>query len=493
MTKPASTIKRKAPPAGRGSPEVRRNGQAPSQAAQERPIFDRAPPFDPEAEIGVLGSCMLMPEALDEVLLIVTADDFHDPAHNTLFGVMAEMHAGKRGCDPTLLLDELAKKGKKEEIGGVAYLAKVLHAVPTAAHARYYADIVHEKATQRRLIAAATEVLREAYEDCENVPELVSRAEAAFAEVAERGIGGGELITASTLMSSALDELDDRIRGTVHRGVPTGFYKLDEQLRGGLRNGSLTIIAGRPSMGKTALALNIAAHVSRAGHPVYFQSLEMSVLEMGERLLCTEARIDSHRLANGLLGQADRLQMIEAAGEISKTPLYVDDTPTRTVSAIAAQARRMSRKHGLKLLVIDYLQLIEPDNPKDSREQQVTRMTRRLKILARELDIPVVVLAQLNRKAEESRDNRPRLSHLRESGAIEQDADVVLFPFRAEYYEPENRDLAGKAELIVAKQRNGPTGDVALAWLAYCTRFENLAEQRFEEFEAFEAQGRSMF
>jgi replicative DNA helicase len=242
-------------------------------------------------------------------------------------------------------------------------------------------------------------------------------------------------------------------------------------------------------MGKTAFAMNIAENVAlKEKKPVLFVSLEMSDIELCRRLLCSAARVNGHRLRNGTISQEDRKKLLDTAGEISQCPLFVDDTPSRTMTEIAANARRLKRKHGLALIVIDYLQLIEPDNPRDQRQEQVAKIARRLKIMARELEVPVMCLAQLNRQAEASRDNKPKLSHLRESGAIEQDADVVMFVHREEYYasnEEERANAAGRAEIIIAKQRNGPIGDVRLHWFSDFTRFDNAAFEQHEEFQNY--------
>ena len=276
-------------------------------------------------------------------------------------------------------------------------------------------------------------------------------------------------------------------------GVETGFTELDN-LCGGLHNSELIILAARPSMGKTAFAMNIAEHVAFIGKlPVLFVSLEMACVELVDRLLCSAAQVNGHRLRNGTISKEDRQRLVQKMGEISQAPLFIDDTPGRTLTEIAAVARRLKRKEaGLSLIVIDYLQLIEPDNPRDPRQEQVARIARRLKMMARELEVPVLCLAQLNRQAEASRDNRPRLNHLRESGAIEQDADVVMFVHREEYYQSTEEDkerVKGKAEIIVAKQRNGPTNDVELLWQQDYTRFVNLEHRQYDEFEQFGAGG----
>ncbi len=279
-------------------------------------------------------------------------------------------------------------------------------------------------------------------------------------------------------------------------GVDTGFADLDE-ITGGLHDGELIIIAARPSMGKTALALNIAEYAATNLHvSTLVSSLEMSAIELADRLLCSSARVDSHRLRSGRATMEERKKLIESAAVLTQSPLFLDDSPSRTVLEISAVARRLKRTQKLGLIVIDYLQLIEPDNPKDNRQEQVARIARRLKGMARELNVPVVCLAQLNRQAEQTRDNLPRLSHLRESGAIEQDADVVMFVHREEYYlSPEEREkerqdgnprgLLGQAQIIISKQRNGPTGDVKLHWKHEFTRFESATQRPYDEFEKF--------
>jgi replicative DNA helicase len=289
-----------------------------------------------------------------------------------------------------------------------------------------------------------------------------------------------------------MDRIDARLKGEhVAGGVETGFAAFDN-LTGGLHNSELVVLAARPSMGKTALAMNIAEYVTmKLQLPVLFVSLEMSSIELADRLLCSIAEVNSQRLRNGTISKDDRKRLVEKAAVLSECPLYVDDSPSRTVSEVAAAARRIKRREGrLGLVVIDYLQLIEPDNPADPRQEQVAKMARRLKGLAREIDIPVLCLAQLNRQAEVAKENRPRLSHLRESGAIEQDADVVMFVHREEYFRsgPEREQVAGQAEIIIAKQRNGPIGDVELVWRKEFTRFGNPAPQHYSEFEQFNAE-----
>jgi replicative DNA helicase len=457
--------------------------------AQE--VLDRRLPYDLDAEQGVLGSILLMPEACDEVSLILRPDDFFDEANHCLFTHMREMHDSGGKIDVTLLVDRLKTAGHYETIGGGAYLYKISQAVPNAAHARYYAGIVREKSTLRALITASTEILRQAYDQRQDSRQLVSAAEQSIFSIVDQR-AASSVNSIRDILHIAMDRLDARMRGEqTQDAVDTGFTDLD-RLMGGLHNSELVILAARPSMGKTAFAMNIAEYVAvELRRPTLFVSLEMSSVELADRLLCSAAQVDGHRLRNGTLANTDKLRLVEKAGEISLAPLFVDDSPSRTVSEIAAAARRIKRREGgLALITIDYLQLIEPDNPDDSRQEQVARIARRLKGLAREMKVPVLCLAQLNRQAEDTRDHRPRLSHLRESGAIEQDADVVMFVHREEYYlrGEEQKEHEGTAEIIISKQRNGPVGEVELRWEKKFTRFQNLAPERLQEFDNYNAE-----
>jgi replicative DNA helicase len=388
----------------------------------------------------------------------------------------------------TLVLERLRTAGDLERIGGVNSLTEVLESVPHAAHATHYADIVRDKAMLRSLIDAGSDILREAYDAFDEPRQLVSRAEERIFSILERRTNT-EAKGISDVLQEALSRMDARMKNEhALGGVETGFTELDS-LCGGLHNSELSILAARPSMGKTAIAMNIAEHVSmNLKMPVLFVSLEMACLELADRLLCSSARVNGHRLRNGTISQEDRRRLVQKSSEISSAPLFIDDAPGRTLTEIAAVARRLKRKQGLSLIVIDYLQLIEPDNPRDPRQEQVARIARRLKMMSRELDIPVLCLAQLNRQAEASRDNRPRLNHLRESGAIEQDADVVFFVHREEYYQTNDEDrerTKGQAEIIIAKQRNGPVGDIKLLWQSDFTRFVNLEQRPYDEFEKY--------
>ncbi|MDZ4819144.1 MAG: replicative DNA helicase [Planctomycetota bacterium] len=455
-------------------------------------ILDRQPPRNLDAERGVLGSIMLLPDCCDDVALILRDTDFYDDANQKLYAHMLEMHASGQRIDTTLLVERLRNAGDLELIGGIAYLAEVARSVANAAHAVYYAEIVRNKSTLRQLILSSTEILRDSYDESVEPREMLSRAEEKIFAILENR-GGSDVAIIRDILHETMARIDARMKHDhVIGGIETGLTDFDA-MTGGLHDGELIILAARPSMGKTALAMNIAEHATMEQQTTtLFCSLEMSSLELGDRLLCSSARINGHRLRNGTISNDDRRKLVEKAAEISSAPLFVDDKPGRTMTEIAAAARRLKRKNNLGLIVIDYLQLIEPDNPKDPRQEQVAKIARRLKGMARELKVPVLCLAQLNRQAEASRDNKPRLSHLRESGAIEQDADVVMFIHREEYYQTNEEDrarVAGQAELILAKQRNGPTGDVKLQWLHEFTRFVNLETKPYDDLEQYGSGG----
>jgi replicative DNA helicase len=462
-----------------------------TDAPPRRPLtelMDRQPPFDLAAEIGVLGSIVLLPDVLDDIVMILRPDDFYDDAHHKLFLHMIALHESGKKIDDTLLVNRLKTAGEYEKIGGAAYLSKIINAVPNAAHATYYAEIVREKSTYRSLIYAATEILRDAYDESHEAAHLLSQSEQKIFSILDNR-SDSAVKDINRIVLDAMERLDARMSGThTAGGCDFGFRELDNKTAG-LHQGELVILAARPSMGKTAFAMNVAEKVSHEQNiPVLFVSLEMSSLELADRLLCSVARVNGHRLRNGTVSQEDRIKLVDTAGTLSRVPLFVDDSPSRTVTEIAAAARRIKRRHGsLGLIVIDYLQLIEPDNPKDPRQEQVAKIARRLKGLAREMKVPVMCLAQLNRQAEVSKDNIPRLSHLRESGAIEQDADVVLFVHREEYFHRgEDREQhEGQAQIIIAKQRNGPIGEIQLEWLRDFTRFQDPVPERLQEFDQY--------
>ena len=467
------------------SPRDRRRDKKREPSASE--ILQRQPPFDLEAEMGVLGSVLLMPEVCDEIASL-KADDFYDDANRKIYEHLREMHDSGEKIDITLLVSRLRTAGDFEKVGGAAYLARLSGAVANAAHAVFYAGIVTEKAVFRKLIESSTEILRDAYDQSGSAKELCAQAEQRVFAIMD-GRSSQSVHSISDVLHQAMDRMEARMRDDyVEGGAETGLTDFDT-MTGGLHNGELIILAARPSMGKTALAMNIGENVAiECRSPVLFVSLEMSGIELADRMLCSLARVNGHRLRNGTISSDDRDRLVGKANEISQAPLFVDDSPSRTVSEIAAAARRIKRREGeLGLIIIDYLQLIEPDNSRDPRQEQVAKIARRLKGIARELDVPLLCLSQLNRQAEDTKDHRPKLSHLRESGAIEQDADVVMFVHREEYYHrgEDRAQYAGQAEVIVAKQRNGPVGDVQLTWEADFTRFSNRAPERHSEFDDY--------
>ena len=463
-------------------------GQPTGKVSSE--ILDRMPPQNLDAEKGVLGSVLLNPHMCDDVALLLRPEDFYADAHQKLFAHVLAMHDAGGRIDTTLLAERLRQAGDLEAAGGTAYLAEVLHSVPVAAHAVYYAKIVRDKAVLRDLIHASTEILRDAYDPTVEPREMVGKAEERVFAVHDRR-SADQVTNIHDVMVEAFDHIDKRLEHGGATGIPTWFTELDN-LTGGLHDSELVILASRPSMGKTALATNIAEHVTlKSNETCLFVSLEMARLELAQRLLCSVGKIDGNKFRSGFINRTERDKLVEASNKLSTAPLFIDDTPSRSVTEIAACSRRLKRTSNLGLVIIDYLQLIEPDNPKDPRQEQVAKIARRLKGLARELKLPVVCLAQLNRQVEErGGDHRPRLSDLRESGAIEQDADVVMFIHREEYYctreEAEEKGIAGIADLTVGKQRNGPTGGLKLTWRRQFTRFEDKARQEDEESEPYE-------
>ncbi len=437
----------------------------------DRDGTDRLPPQSPEAERSVLGSMLRENSVIDEVTLKVRADQFYADAHQKIFLAILGLREKPAPVDLITLAEELKQRGQIEDVGGYGYLGELWDAAPTAANAAYYAQIVRDRAVLRKLIHAGTEILRDAYEQAQAPDELLNSAERKILEVAELGLAD-EAVTLNYALGLAYDRIDKRqgAEGLSISGLSTGFRDLDE-ITAGLQDSELVIIAAQPSVGKTAFALGLTRNVIGEGHGVFFVSLEQSKIELAERLLCSQARVDSHRLRKGSLSAEDIEKLMEAGGDLARAKLFIDDSPAQGMLRIAANARRLKRRQGIKLVVIDYLQLIEPDNRRDPRQEQVAQVSRRLKFLAKELNIPVVALAQVNRSSEDRQDHRPRLADLRESGSIEQDADTVLLLHRPDRYEPGQHD--GIIEIIVGKQRNGPTGEVTLAYLKQYMRFED--------------------
>lgn len=436
---------------------------------------ERLPPHSREAERGVVGGVLRDPDTMNDVLQVVRPENFYFDAHQKIFQAVIDLYNDGKPLDLVLLFEKLKTQKQLEDVGGIPYLTELWEAVPTGANAEYHAKIVRDHAMIRSLIHTGNEILRDAFDRSQSADELVAQSERKIMEIANAG-----MISDTSMLDVAIQEAFNRIDARQGKdisisGIPTGYIDLDN-ITGGFQNSELIIIAARPSVGKTAFALNVIRNIIVEEQiPVLFVSLEQSRIELAERLLCNQSRVDSHRLRVGHTS-ADEIQKLMDAGDIlRKTRLYIDDTPSRSMLQIGATARRIMKKEekrgGLKLIVIDYLQLIEPESRRDPRQEQVAQISRRLKHLARELKIPVIALAQVNRSSEDRQDHRPRLSDLRESGSIEQDADTCMMLHRPGKHDGTQDDNV--LEVIIAKQRNGPTGEITLTYLKQYMKFEN--------------------
>ena len=441
--------------------------------------MDRMPPASIEAEQAVLGAMLLKPDAVTTAAEELSADDFYRETHRLIFEAMMELKERTEPVDLVTLTEQLKKADKLTKIGGIPALSLIANSVPTAANVHYHARIVHEKAQLRSLINAATEIAGAAYESADEVEDIMDSAEKRILAVSS-GKRSKDFVPLQDILLDTLEQIDLRYnnKGSI-TGLPTGFTELDH-LTAGLQKSDLILVAARPSMGKTAFTLNIAAHVVlRAKEPVAFFSLEMSKEQLVQRLLCSEGRIDSQRLRVGELEEKEWGDLIDTANRLSAAPLYIDDTPGITVMELRSKARRLKAEHGLSLIVIDYLQLMQGRASKsgDNRQQEISEISRSLKALARELNVPVIALSQLSRSVESRQIKRPMLSDLRESGSLEQDADIVMFLYREDYYDPEteNKNIT---EVIIAKHRNGPVDTVDLTFLKQFTKFGNLSRMQ---------------
>lgn len=432
-------------------------------------LLNRMPPADLAAECMTVGSALLDPAALDDLALTLRPDDFHSGQWSKLFRHLVDMRSAGLPIDAQTLVDHLRSAGELEAAGGAAAIAEAFQSVAVAAHAKHYAEIVRRNSIRRALRRAGEEMIRQAHDATADVDKLLDESEMCVLAVRERG-DAGRMVRIQEGLLDLTAALDRRMRDGAD-GLKTGFADLDERT-GGFRESQLIILAARTGCGKTALALNVAANAAAGRLPVAMFSLEMSREELTGRLVCSWAGLDSHAVRAGRLSREGRERFAVASNEIARFPLWVDDTPIQTVAEIAASCRRLKRTEGLALVIVDYLQLIEPDDPKAPRQEQVARASRRLKALAKEVSAPVLCLCQLNRQADGA---EPRLSHLRESGAIEQDADVVLLLHTAET-KPDEHNRPAEIELRIAKQRSGPTGSIKLAWDGATTTFRNHAK-----------------
>ncbi len=432
----------------------------------------RVPPHSVEAEESVLGAMLLSEASISDVLERIRSDDFYKPAHRKIFDGVVSLFARGEAIDSVTVAEELRRSGHLEDIGGKPYLFHLVSSVPAASNAAYYARIVEETALLRRLIEATQQASAMAFESGDDVDHIVDQVEQLVFSVAEKRLGDN-FKHIRDLLHEQLEEVEKlQERGGSLTGVASGFVDLDN-LTSGFQKSNLVIVAARPSFGKTSLALNIAQQAATDhGVPVAIFSLEMSRIELVQRLVCAEALVDVHKLRRGNLSDQDWSRLATAVGRLADAPIYIDDTESVTVLEIRAKARRLKQKSGLGLVIIDYLQLMSGPRRSENRQQEISEVSRSLKILARELDLPVIAVSQLSRAVESRQDKRPMLADLRESGALEQDADVVVFIYRDEVYNPDSTDK-GTAEILVAKHRNGPVGRLKLTFLENYTKFTN--------------------
>jgi replicative DNA helicase len=444
-----------------------------TSVSERRPerVAGRVPPHSVEAEESVLGSILLSVDAANEVMDKLDADDFYVPAHQAIFRAIHSLYNSNQAIDAITVSEELRRTTELERVGGVAYVTRLIDVVPSAANVEYYSGLVEEYSQRRHLIRAGSSVHDLAFRLDDEISTVLDRAEQTVLAVAGRRVGDS-MASLGSLFSPILEELEAlEAAGSEVTGLSTGFRDLDRKLTG-LHPANLIIIAARPAMGKSALTANVAVNVALTGKAVAFFSLEMSKEEVAQRMLCAMARIDSMKLRTGKIGESAWPRLTDAAGRLYSAPVFVDDSPVVTVTDIRAKCRRLKRQHGLALVVVDYMQLMQ-GAARENRQQEIAEISRSLKNLARELEVPIIAVSQLNRNLEQREDKRPRLGDLRESGSLEQDADIVIFIYRDEYYN-EATEQKGIAEVIVAKHRAGSTGKVDMTFMPEFTRFSDL-------------------
>ncbi len=442
----------------------------------------RNPPQNISAEQAALGSMLLQEDAILHGVDILRPKDFYKKSHQVIFKCILELFEKSRGVDLVTLTEELNRVNLLEEIGGVTYLTNLINSVPTAANIEYYIKIIEEKSILRNLINSATKIISMGYEEKEDAKILLDKAEHLMFEVSERNLGQS-FVPIKEILQDSFEKIESLYhRGEFITGVPSGFDEFDD-ITTGFQPSELIVIAGRPGMGKTAFCMTIAQYIAVSKSiPVAVFSLEMSKSQLVQRMLCSEARVDAHNLRKGRLAESDWPTLSMAAGRLASAPIFIDDTAGISCLEIKAKARRLKAQHNLGLVIVDYLQLISSSGRMENRQQEISEISRSLKGLARELNVPVIAVSQLSRAVEQRERKKPRLSDLRESGAIEQDADLVVFIFREEYYRPKT-EKKGIAEVIISKQRNGPTGQIDLAFVKEYAKFENLARIPEEDSE----------
>lgn len=434
--------------------------------------FERTPPQDVIAEQSVLGGMLLSKDAISDVVEILRERDFYRPAHELIYDAIVDLYGRGEPADPVTVSAELTKRGDLVRAGGAPYLHTLISSVPTAANAGYYAKIIRERAIMRRLVEAGTKIVQLGYTDEGEVDDAVDQAQAEVFAVTERR-ESDDYVQLSQLMPEAYDEIEKIAAGVTGQGVKTGFKDLDA-LTNGFHPGNMIVLAARPAVGKSTLGLDIARYASihKRETSVIF-SLEMSRSEITMRMLSAEARVPLNNIRSGRLSEEEWARMARRMGEISDAPMFIDDSPNLSLMEIRAKSRRLKQRHDLKLIVIDYLQLMTSGKRVENRQQEVSEFSRQLKLLAKELNVPVVAISQLNRSPEQRSDKKPMLSDLRESGSIEQDADLVILLHREDLYDSQNR--SGEADLIVAKHRNGPTRTIVVSAQLHLARFTDMA------------------
>jgi replicative DNA helicase len=438
---------------------------------------EKIPPQSIEAEIAILGSMLIEEEAIAKAIEIIDENAFYKEANRIIYKTIIELFSRNSAVDLVTLIEELKKKGQLDEVGGAPYLTSLTSSIPTAANIGYYANIAKEKSILRQLINNATGIVQDCYESTSDADELLDKAERLIFEISSKKITQ-KTVLLKDLIKDSIETIDNLYQRKENiTGIPTGFHEFDV-MTAGLQSSDLIVVAGRPSMGKSAFVTCMAEYAGIVEKmPVVFFSLEMSKEQLVHRMLCSHARVNIHGARTGFLSQADWPRLVNAAGKLSEAPIYIDDTPGINVLELRAKARRLKAQYDIKLIILDYLQLMQGPAKSENRQQEISEISRSLKALARELKVPLIAISQLSRAVEQRADHRPQLSDLRESGAIEQDADVVILLLREEYYNPHLEDKKGLAELIIAKQRNGPIGSLNLTFINEHTRFENLSRR----------------
>jgi len=439
--------------------------------------LQKLPPQNIEAEAAVLGSMLIEEEAIARAIELLDEGAFYKEAHRAIYRTILELFNKNSVADIVTITEELNKKERLDEVGGASYIASLASSIPTAANIAHYAKIVKEKSILRSLINNATSIVHDCYESSGDVDTLLDKAEKSIFEISSKKVEQKSFLLKDVIKNSieTIDGLYQRKENIT--GIPTGFHELDV-MTAGLQTSDLIVVAGRPSMGKSALVTCIAEYAGVTEKiPVAFFSLEMSKEQLVQRMLCSHARVNAHKVRTGFLSQSDWPRLVNAAGKLSEAPIYIDDTPGIGVLELRAKARRLKSQHNIKLVILDYLQLMQGSSRSENRQQEISDISRSLKALARELNVTMIAISQLSRAVEQRSDHRPQLSDLRESGAIEQDADLVALLLRKEYYNPNAEDAKGLAEVIIAKQRNGPVGTVNLTFVNEYTRFENLSRR----------------